>query len=80
MLQVKSNKDSRLEPDQSDRIATLKNRLLELMNGDNESALKWLHSPQDIFDGESPLERAKTEVGAKDVDDLIGRLENGVFS
>jgi uncharacterized protein (DUF2384 family) len=31
-------------------------------------------------DGETPLERAETEVGAREVENLIGRLEHGVYT
>jgi uncharacterized protein (DUF2384 family) len=32
------------------------------------------------LDQQAPLEFARTEIGARDVEDLIGRLEFGVFS
>ena len=34
----------------------------------------------DIFGGETPMQHAKTEKGAREVEDLIGRIRNGVFS
>jgi len=30
--------------------------------------------------GETPLEYAETEVGAREVEDLLGRIEYGVYS
>jgi putative toxin-antitoxin system antitoxin component (TIGR02293 family) len=76
-------KSGRLEADESDRvarIAILKERALELMNGDNDAALNWLRTSLPILGGESPLKHAQTEIGARDVEDLIGRLQHGVFS
>ena len=52
----------------------------ELMNGDGATARRWLQEPHDLIEGESPLERASTEVGGREVEELIGRLRHGVFS
>lgn len=62
------------------RLAQLKDAASALMRGDEELALSWLHSPLDVLGGKSPLEHATTELGARDVENLIGRLRNGVFS
>ena len=76
-------KSGQLHSDESDRVARLarlKDATLELMQGDNEAAITWLQTPLDILDGESPMFHAGTEMGARDVEDLIGRLQHGVFS
>lgn len=76
-------KSGRLEADESDRvarIAILKERALELMNGDNDAAINWLRASLPILGDESPLKHAQTEIGARDVEDLIGRLQHGIFS
>ncbi|MEY8240313.1 MAG: antitoxin Xre/MbcA/ParS toxin-binding domain-containing protein [Cycloclasticus sp.] len=62
------------------RLARLKERALGMTLGDNQAAISWLRAPQEIFKNESPLEHAATELGAGDVDDLIGRIQYGVFS
>ena len=36
-------------------------------------------TPHDLLDRETPLERASTETGARDVELLVGRLRHGVF-
>ena len=72
-----------LQMDESDRVvrlASLKDAAVAMMQGDDEAAVAWLHTPLDILGGESPLEHASTELGARDVEDLIGRLRHGVFS
>jgi putative toxin-antitoxin system antitoxin component (TIGR02293 family) len=45
-----------------------------------ENARAWLASPQVGLGGAIPLEYAETEVGAREVEDLLGRIEYGVYS
>lgn len=76
-------KVGRLQADESDRVARLarlKDFAVEMMNGDNGAAIQWLKTPLAILGGESPLDHAATEVGAREVEDLIGRIQHGVFS
>ena len=72
-----------LRPDESDRVVRLA-RVLDLatsmMDGDQLSAATWMRTARDVLNGESPLLRSATEVGVRDVEDLIGRIRNGVFS
>ena len=73
----------RFAPDESDRLlrlARLLGRALELFDGDHESATEWLLSAQPVLGGATPLDMLKTELGAREVEKLIGRLEHGVFS
>lgn len=76
-------KEGRLLTDESDRVARLarlKDFAVEMMNGDNDAAIQWLKTPSPILGGESPLVHASTEMGAREVEDLIGRIQHGVFS
>ena len=41
---------------------------------------RWLTSPQVGLGGAIPLEYAETEVGAREVENLLGRIEYGVYS
>lgn len=45
-----------------------------------EAARAWLGSPQVGLGGAVPLEYAETEVGAREVEDLLGRIEFGVYA
>jgi putative toxin-antitoxin system antitoxin component (TIGR02293 family) len=45
-----------------------------------DSARRWLSAPALAFHGECPLDFADTEVGAREVEALLGRIEHGVFS
>ena len=75
-------KSGHLESPESERIvrfARLLGRAVEVL-GDEPTAREWLKSPAVAFSGESPLTFADTEVGAREVEILLGRLEFGVFS
>jgi len=47
---------------------------------DLESAKQWLNAPQVGLGGAIPLEYARTEIGAREVENLLGRIEYGVYS
>lgn len=73
----------RLLPDESERVLRLfrvYQLAVELFEGDQAAARRWLSAPRAALGGRSPLEMARIEVGAREVEDLIGRLEHGVFS
>jgi len=75
--------EGRLQPDESDRLvraARVVGRALDLFEGDVRAARQWLSTAQLALGGASPLSLARTEVGAREVENLIGRLEEGVFS
>jgi putative toxin-antitoxin system antitoxin component (TIGR02293 family) len=72
----------RLDQAESDRVvryARLMGRAIEVMESE-DNARKWLASPQFGLGGAVPLEFAETEVGAREVEDLLGRIEYGVYS
>lgn len=54
-------------------------KAVEAMEGE-ERARRWLSSPQVGLGGAVPLDYAETEVGAREVEDLLGRIEYGVYS
>ena len=75
--------ERRLQPAESDRllrVSRLFARAIELFEGDYHAARQWLSSPQRALGGVVPLTLAKSELGAIEVERLIGRLEHGVFS
>lgn len=61
------------------RFAQLMARATEVLE-DEEAAREWLKSPAYAFRGETPLAFSDTEIGAREVEMLLGRLEHGVFS
>jgi putative toxin-antitoxin system antitoxin component (TIGR02293 family) len=72
----------RLGPAESDRVvrfARLMRKAAEVLESE-ENARRWLTSPQFGLGGAVPLKYAETEVGAREVEDLLGRIEYGVYS
>jgi putative toxin-antitoxin system antitoxin component (TIGR02293 family) len=47
---------------------------------DEAAAAQWLKSAQRALGGAIPLELAQTDVGARAVEALLGRMEHGVFT
>lgn len=71
-----------LDPAQSDRLmryARLFWLAADFFDGDEGAARDWLKHPARALGGECPLDFAETEMGAREVEDLIGRLEYGVY-
>lgn len=76
-------KSQRLTPGESDRLlraARMFGLAVDLFGGDQQAARQWLQTPKRALGGATPLGYAATEVGAREVEDLIGRAEHGVFS
>jgi putative toxin-antitoxin system antitoxin component (TIGR02293 family) len=72
----------KLAPAESDRVvrfARLLGKAVEVLES-AENARQWLTSPQFGLGGAVPLDYAETEVGAREVEDLLGRIEYGVYS
>ena len=75
-------KEGKLKADESDRLlrfARIFTHALDLFEGDKEAAQNWLSSDNRALKDESPLEASRTEEGAREVENLIVRLEHGVF-
>jgi putative toxin-antitoxin system antitoxin component (TIGR02293 family) len=72
----------RLSPDESDKVMRLSRLLEHATNvfGDIQRARAWLKFPQRGLGGAIPLDYAETEVGAREVDDLLGRIEYSVYA
>jgi putative toxin-antitoxin system antitoxin component (TIGR02293 family) len=68
------------ESDRLLRVSRVFGKTLALFEGDVEAARSWLSAPARALANRTPLEVAVTGVGAREVEDLIGRLEHGVFS
>ena len=72
----------RLSPDESDRVIRF-SRLLKHATrifGDSEKARAWLKHPQFGLGGAVPLDYARTEAGAREVENLLGRIDYSVYS
>ena len=69
----------RSESDRLVRFARIISRASAALGG-LDGARSWLSTPARAFHGECPLDYADTEIGAREVEALLGRLEHGVFS
>lgn len=72
----------RLDRDESDRVvrfARLMGLALEVFESE-DNARRWLQTPQVGLGGAVPLDYAVTEAGAREVEDLLNRIEHGVYS
>ena len=72
----------RLSPDESDKIIRYSRLVRQAADffGDIEKARAWLKHPQYGLGGAVPLDYATTEAGAREVENLLGRMEYGVYS
>jgi putative toxin-antitoxin system antitoxin component (TIGR02293 family) len=73
-------KSGHLDRSESDRLVRYA-RIFHCVNAFFKSPVtttKWLCSPAIAFNGETPLDYADTEIGAREVEALIWRIENGV--
>ena len=71
-----------LAPDEGDRVwrvAALFDRAAQVFGGE-EDAAAWFVDPNVALGDEPPLALADTAPGARAVDDLLGRIEYGVYS
>jgi putative toxin-antitoxin system antitoxin component (TIGR02293 family) len=78
---ARRKEEGRLHPDESDRlirVARVFSRAVELFGGDVPSAREWLARPQTALCGSTPLDYAASELGSREVENLIGRLEHGI--
>jgi putative toxin-antitoxin system antitoxin component (TIGR02293 family) len=75
--------EGRLTADESERLLRISRvfeNTVDLFEGDSTNALKWLTTPKKAFENQTPLAYSRTELGAREVENLMGRLEHGIFS
>ena len=79
---TRRKRSGHLSPAESEhvlRIATLLDRARQVFD-DAEGAAEWLKTPNLSLGDKIPLEYADTEVGAREVENLLGRIDYGVYS
>ena len=72
----------KFKPDESERIlrvASAFQKTLEVF-GDLDQARRWFSAPKRALGKKTPLEYCDTELGAQEVEHLLGRIEHGVFT
>ncbi len=79
---MRRKKEGKFKADESERIARLA-RLFEHAErvfGTKDAAKSWLEEPNLGLGNVAPIEAAATELGAQEVEDLLARIEFGVYS
>ena len=69
-----------LDPMESDRLMRLV-RLVAAADetfGDQQKAMAWLGRENRVLDGQTPLSLADTDLGARSVETLLGRIGHGL--
>ena len=79
---ARRRKARRLEREESDRLYRMARVLVraEEVFGDKNKASRWLRRPHPLLSGKQPLELLDTDIGSRQVDTLLGRIEHGVYS
>ena len=61
-----------------ERFQRITQQALELFEDETETQ-RWLSSPKEGLNGQTPLEAFATDVGSKQVEELLYRAEYGMF-
>ena len=79
---ARRKKEQRLAADESDRLYRLTRIMAhaEQVFHSCAKAAEWLHRPNRALNGAIPLQLLDNEIGATQVDDVLGRIEHGVYS
>jgi putative toxin-antitoxin system antitoxin component (TIGR02293 family) len=69
-----------LSPEESTRIERFARVLAsaEYVLDDREGAREWMNTPHSELGGKTPLEIARTEIGARRVEDILNKLFFGI--
>jgi putative toxin-antitoxin system antitoxin component (TIGR02293 family) len=71
-----------LSPTESDRLYRIARVTAEAEDvfGTLETARLWLHRPNQALAGETPVSQLDTEIGERQVEQLLDRIEHGIHS
>ncbi len=78
----RQEKKQRFKADESERLLRLARifvRARQVLESE-ERARAWMFAKNRALGGATPLDFAKTEPGAREVENVLGRIEHGVFS
>jgi putative toxin-antitoxin system antitoxin component (TIGR02293 family) len=79
---ARRKREKRLRADESDRLFRLGRiaTLAEDVLGSRVKATRWLHQPNRALGSATPLHQLDTELGARQVEDVLLRIAHGVYS
>lgn len=77
-----ARRTERFKPDESERLLRVGSAVQKAMEvlEDRQSVRRWMTQPKRALEGLTPLRCCDTEIGAREVEALLGRIEHGVFS
>jgi putative toxin-antitoxin system antitoxin component (TIGR02293 family) len=77
---ARRKKLGRLTEFESDRLVRIAGlyAMAEDILGSRDAASRWMQESNRSLGGETPLDYAETEVGAREVEDLLGRISHGI--
>jgi len=81
-LKHRRQRQEPLNLDESDRLARVA-RIYELgvkVFGDTAKASRWLSKPKIRFDERSPLSMMRTEMGGRQVEEMLIQIDEGIFA
>jgi putative toxin-antitoxin system antitoxin component (TIGR02293 family) len=67
------------ESDRAVRLARVYANAVEMI-GDEGKAVQWLRTPNRALGGERPIDQVDTDIGAREVEDILNRIAYGVYS
>lgn len=67
------------ESDRTVRLARVYATAVEMI-GEEAKAVQWLQTPNRALGGERPIDQVDTDVGAREVEDVLSRIAYGVYS
>jgi putative toxin-antitoxin system antitoxin component (TIGR02293 family) len=79
---ARRRKEKRLSPAESDRVLRLARLFSHATNvlESEENAATWFSQPNRAIGSKTPLSLIDTEVGAREVEDVLWRIAHGIFS
>jgi putative toxin-antitoxin system antitoxin component (TIGR02293 family) len=74
--------ERRLGPAESDRLVRVARILAQASEvlGNTENASTWLQRPNRALGDESPITLLDTDLGSRQIEEVLGRIEHGVYS
>jgi putative toxin-antitoxin system antitoxin component (TIGR02293 family) len=72
--------NARLKPDESDRVLRVARVFALARAALRSDARAWLNSENRALGGVKPIELLDTDTGTRQVEQVIGRIEHGIFS
>ena len=76
-----ARRTDRFKPDESERllrVCSVVQKAADVLE-DRSAARRWMTQPKRALGGLTPLRCCDTEMGAREVEALLGRIEHGVF-